>query len=255
MGFQVWLVMKGASVYLAPTASKPYVCLYMTSSRLPWTAVIPLRSGSKGLPGKNTRLLAGKPLYRHAVDLALAAGAQRVIVTTNIPEVLSAALPPGVQTVERPADLCGDAVPMAPVLVHALQSAGCEGIVVLLQATSPLRQVADVQAALDVFGTGQHELVMSVTEADRGVLKWGRADGDRFVPLSDPAYCFSNRQSLPPVVRPNGAVYVFQAEWFLARGSFVSDRIGLVHMSAERSQDIDTLIDFERCEAALAIQK
>lgn len=227
----------------------------MTSSRLPWTAVIPLRGGSKGLPGKNTRLLVGKPLYRHAVDLALAAGAQRVIVTTDIPEILSAALPHGVQTVERPAQLCGDDVPMAPVLAHALQSAGGEGTIVLLQATSPLRQVVDVQAALDVFGTGQHELVMSVTEADRGVLKWGCVEGDRFVPLSDPAYCFSNRQSLPPVVRPNGAVYVMQAEWFLARGSFVSERIGLVQMSPARSQDIDTLADFERCEAALATQR
>jgi CMP-N-acetylneuraminic acid synthetase len=227
----------------------------MTSLRLPWTAVIPLRCGSKGLPGKNTRLLAGKPLYRYTVDLALAAGAQRVIVSTNIPEVLSATLPPGVQALERPADLCGDAVPMAPVLAHALQSVGCEGAVVLLQATSPLRQVADVQAALDVFGTGQHELVLSVTQADRGVLKWGHAEGDRFVPLSDPAYCFSNRQSLPAVVRPNGAVYVVQAQWFLAHGGFVSERIGLVQMDAERSLDIDTLADFERCEAALAIQK
>ena len=226
----------------------------MTSSRLPWTAVIPLRGGSKGLPGKNTRLLAGKPLYRYAVDLALAAGAQRVILTTDIPEVLSAALPPSVQTVERPAELCGDAVPMAPVLAHALQTADCKGTVVLLQATSPMRQLADVQTALDVFDTGQHELVMSVTEADRGVLKWGRVEGDRFVPLSDPTYCFSNRQSLPPVVRPNGAVYVMQAEWFLANGGFVSERIGLVQMSPERSQDIDTLADFERCEAALALQ-
>ena len=84
------------------------------------------------------------------------------------------------------------------------------------------------------------------------MLKWGRLDGDRFVPLSDPAHCFANRQSLPPVVRPNGAVYVMNAEWFLKRGSFVSERIGVVPMSAERSQDIDTLADFERCEAALA---
>lgn len=193
-------------------------------------------------------------MYRHAVDLALAAGAQRVILTTDIPEVLSAALPPSVQTVERPAELCGDAVPMAPVLAHALQTADFKGTVVLLQATSPMRQLADVQTALDVFDTGQHELVMSVTEADRGVLKWGRVEGDRFVPLSDPTYCFSNRQSLPPVVRPNGAVYVMQAEWFLANGGFVSERIGLVQMSPERSQDIDTLADFERCEAALALQ-
>jgi CMP-N-acetylneuraminic acid synthetase len=219
----------------------------------PWTAVIPLRAGSKGLPGKNTRLLGGKPLYRHAVDAALEAGAHRVILTTDILEVLSATFPLAVQAIQRPFDLRGDAVPMAPVLSHALQAAACEGTVVLLQATSPMRQACDIQAALHVFATGQHELVMSVTEADRGVLKWGRLDGDRFLPLSESAYCFSNRQSLPPVVRPNGAVYVMNAEWFLKRGSFVSERIGVVQMSAERSQDIDTLADFERCEAALAI--
>lgn len=220
----------------------------------PWTAVIPLRAGSKGLPGKNTRLLAGKPLYRHAVDAALEAGAYRVILTTDIPEVMSASYPLAVQTIQRPLALCGDAVPMAPVLSHALQAAACEGTVVLLQATSPMRQASDIQAALHVFASGQHELVMSVTEADRGVLKWGRLDGDRFMPLSEPAFCFANRQSLPPVVRPNGAVYVMNAEWFLKRGSFVSERIGVLQMSAERSQDIDTLADFERCEASLAIQ-
>jgi N-acylneuraminate cytidylyltransferase len=220
----------------------------------PWTAVIPLRAGSKGLPGKNTRLLAGKPLYQHAVDAALEAGAHRVILTTDIPEVLSASYPLAVQVIQRPPDLCGDAVTMAPVLSHALQAAACEGTVVLLQATSPMRQASDIQAALHVFASGQHELVMSVTEADRGVLKWGRLDGDRFMPLSEPAFCFANRQSLPPVVRPNGAVYVMNAEWFLKHGSFVSERIGVVQMSAERSQDIDTLADFERCEAALAIQ-
>ncbi len=220
----------------------------------PWTAVIPLRAGSKGLPGKNTRLLAGKPLYQHAVDTALEAGAQRVILATDISEVLSASLPPAVHAIQRPSDLCGDAVPMAPVLSHALQLAACSGTVVLLQATSPMRKAVDIQAALRVFATGQHDLVMSVTKADRGVLKWGRLDGDRFLPLSDPSYCFANRQSLPPVVRPNGAVYVMNAEWFLKFGSFVSERIGVVQMSVERSLDIDTLADFERCEAALASQ-
>jgi CMP-N-acetylneuraminic acid synthetase len=217
-----------------------------------WTAVIPLRAGSKGLPGKNTRLLAGKPLYRHAVDEALAAGARRVVITTDIAEVLQAQQPAGVTLIPRPADLARDDVPMAPVLAHAIQSAGVLGTVVLLQATSPLRRASDIRAALAVFANGAHELVMSVTPADRGVLKWGILDGDRFRPVSDPAYCFSNRQSLPPVVRPNGAVYVVDAAGFVTRGSFVTDRIGLIEMSAERSQDIDNLQDFERCAAVLS---
>lgn len=223
----------------------------MTLSSSAWTAVIPLRAGSKGLPSKNIRPLADKPLYRHALDQALAAGAARVVITTDMPEVLGAPLPDAVVLVRRPADLAGDGVPMAPVLQHALQSAGVRGTVVLLQATSPLRLPSDIQSALAVFGRGGFELVMSVTEADRGVLKWGRLQGERFLPLSEPAHCFANRQSLPPVVRPNGAIYVMDADGFVARGSFVSEHIGVLQMPAERSQDIDSQEDFERCEAAL----
>lgn len=216
-----------------------------------WTAVIPLRAGSKGLPGKNTRPLAGKPLYRHAVDEALKAGAQQVIISTDIAEVLSTGLPDRVVALARPPELAGDTVPMAPVLAHALDTTGCTGTAVLLQATSPLRRAGDIEAALTVFARGDYELVMSVTAAERSVLKWGILDGDRFRPLSDPAYCFANRQSLPPVVRPNGAVYVMDAAWFVARGSFVTDRIGVIEMPGERSQDIDSLGDFERCAALL----
>jgi N-acylneuraminate cytidylyltransferase len=226
----------------------------MPAHLTPWTAVIPLRGGSKGLPGKNTRLLAGKPLYRHAVDLALAAGASRVLISTDIEEVLTAQLPAGVQALPRPPELCGDTVPMAPVLVHALQAAQVQGPVVLLQATSPLRQVADVQAALQRLATGAFDLVMSVTEADRGVLKWGQLQADgRFEPLSSPEHCFANRQSLPPVYKPNGAVYAMQAGWFVAQQSFVSERIGTVVMPPERSHDIDNLSDFELCETLLKL--
>jgi N-acylneuraminate cytidylyltransferase len=191
-------------------------------------------------------------LFRHAVDLALAAGASRVIISTNIDEVLAAELPAGVQAMPRPPELCSDDVPMAPVLAYALRTAQVQGVVVLLQATSPLRQVSDVQATLQRLATGDFELVMSVTEADRGVLKWGQllADG-RFAPLSSPEHCFSNRQSLPPVYKPNGAVYAMSAKWFLSQQSFVSERIGTVIMPTERSYDIDNLSDFELCEALL----
>lgn len=219
----------------------------------PWTAVIPLRSGSKGLPGKNTRLLAGKPLYRHALDLALACGASRVVITTDIAEVLTAQHPPSVQVVCRPPELCGDSVAMAPVLLHALQCAQVAGSVLLLQATSPLRQRADLWAALQRLASREFELVMSVTEADRGVLKWGQLqDNGRFMPLSRAEHCFANRQSLPSVYKPNGAVYALDAGWFMARQSFVSERIGTVVMPLERSHDIDNLADFERCEALLS---
>jgi N-acylneuraminate cytidylyltransferase len=93
---------------------------------------------------------------------------------------------------------------------------------------------------------------MSVTDADRSVLKWGQVMNDgRFVPLSKPEHCFANRQSLPPVYKPNGAVYAMDAQWFIEQKSFVSERIGTVVMPAERSFDIDNMNDFELCEALL----
>lgn len=216
-----------------------------------WTAIVPLRGGTRGLAGKNTRPLAGRPLYRHAVDLALAAGAGRVLISTDMAEVLGAAHPAGVQVLHRPGDLCADDTPMAPVLLHAIRAARLEGTLVLLQATSPLREQIDIQAALQRYRSGGFELVMSVTAADRGVLKWGRVDNGTFVPLSLPQHVFANRQSLPPVVKPNGAVYVFDAEAFLARGGFPVEHIGAVEMPPERSHDIDNLADFERCERLL----
>ena len=225
----------------------------MPSVLTDWTAVIPLRAGSKGLPGKNVRELAGKPLYRHSLDLALAAGAKRVLITTDIPEVLAAHHSDRVQAVQRPADLAGDEVDMAPVMLHILQAGAVSGPVVLLQATSPLRQAADVHKALALLASGKFELVMSVTEADSGVLKWGRVQEDAsFEPLADPAHCFANRQSLPRVFRPNGAVYAMMAQWFVSNRGFVSTRIGTVVMPADRSHDIDNLSDFAHCEQKLA---
>jgi len=230
----------------------PVTTAVTTAVMAPWTALVPLRAGSKGLPGKNTRLLAGRPLYLHAVAQALEAGATRVILSTDIEAVLQAAHPPGVEALRRPAPLCADDTPMGPVVLHVLRDAVVQGTVVLLQPTSPLRRAQHILQGLALHAQGRHELVMSVTEAERGVLKWGRLKEGRFVPLAQARHVFSNRQSLPPVVRPNGAVYVFDAAGFQRRGGFETEHIGAFEMDADASQDIDTLADFERCERLLA---
>ena len=218
---------------------------------VPWTAVIPLRSGSKGLPGKNIRPLAGKPLYLHTVDQAIDAGATKIIITTDI---LNLPLLPEneiIQQVRRPLELAGDAIPMAPVLNHALRNESCTGPVVLLQVTSPLRNSDDIRKGLTIFNQGNCELLISVTSADRSILKWGLLEGSRFKPVSRSEYCFSNRQNLPEVVRPNGAMYIMDATWFIEKGDFTTEKISVIKMPPERSLDIDTLEDFQRCEAAL----
>lgn len=222
----------------------------------PFTAIVPMRAGSQGLKGKNLRPLAGLPLFMHSIAQARAAGADRIVISTDIASVVDAP-PDGVAVVQRPDSLAQDDTPMAPVMVDAIARAQVQGTVVLLQPTSPLRTAQDIVAALSLFTGGAFELVMSVTAADASVLKWGTITAGRFLPIAHPAYCFANRQSLPAVFRPNGAIYVFDAQWFAARRAFETDRMGSLVMPAERSWDIDTEADFKRCEVLMSpeIQK
>ena len=216
-----------------------------------FTAIIPLRKGSKGLPGKNVRLFGGKPLFLHSLDYAINSGADKIVISSDIPEVLTRDYPDNVIALPRPSALCSGTTEMAPVIHHVMEFCGLKGTIVLLQATSPLRRRVHLRQALEVYEAGSYDLVMSVTKADSTVLKWGTLNGDVFVPLKDPKYSFANRQNLPEVVKPNGALYVMGAEWFSENKSFVSDKIGVIRMSAEDSLDIDTLSDFDVCEEML----
>lgn len=217
-------------------------------------ALVPARGGSKGLPGKNLRPLAGTPLYRRAVDQARAAGIGEIAISTDIEAILTADHPPGTRAFRRPADLAGDTVPMDPVMINHLTRHGpADATMVLLQPTSPLRSVAQITEALALFATGRFDLVMSVTDIDRGILKAGLLlDDGRFRAVNDPAFPFTNRQALPRVCIPNGAIYVFNTAWFLRNGGFATDNTGALEMSAEASIDIDTAEDFALCESILA---
>lgn len=222
----------------------------------PCLAIVPLRAGSKGLPGKNTRPLAGRPLYAHALEQARAAGIAQALITSDIAELAHADLGPGARFAPRPARLAQDTTPMDAVLAHVLAvDAPGPATIVLLQATTPLRAPEDIAHAIALHGTGAHALVMSATRANSGVLKWGTSDNGRFKPLShNPAHCFTNRAELPPVFRPDGAVYVFDADAYRRAGSLgglAAQGVGMVETPPERALDIDTLADFERVEALL----
>lgn len=213
--------------------------------------LVPVRGGSKGLPGKNMRPLAGVPLYLHAVQQALRV-AERCIITTDIDDILSAPAPDGCTVLRRPAELAGDTVPMLDVVRDVIGRLDLHAeTLLLLQATSPLRSDADLRAVLDLHASGRFAMTMAVTPVDRSRLKFGILDGDAFRPVADPAYCFSNRQSLPETCRPNGAAYAFSADAFRDAGGWPYGSIGAVPMPADRSFDIDTLEDFSQVEAAM----
>lgn len=215
-------------------------------------AIVPLRAGSKGVPGKNTRLLAGRPLYCHAIEQARAAGITRILISTDIESVLSAPPENGLLVYQRPKHLAGDAVGMNAVLRYILtENLTGPARVVLLQATSPLRTPGDIIRATELHAKGQFDLVLTATRTDSAILKCGRSNEEEFVPLSDPDHCFSNREDLPPAFRPNGAGYVFDAAWFRRYKNLAAGRIGFVEMPAARSIDIDAPADFTRASIAM----
>lgn len=215
-------------------------------------AIVPLRAGSKGLPGKNVRLLAGKPLYAHTVDHARRAGLFEIVISTDIENLVGTDLGSDVYVAARPAELARDDTEMAEVLTHLL-SATVKGpaTIVLLQATSPLRDPRDIPRAIAAFAEGGHDLIMSVTPANSSVLKWGTVQDGRFAPISNPRYCFTNRAELPDVFKPDGALYVFDADWFRKNKTLETNNIGVLVTPPWRARDIDTLEDFEAVEDTL----
>lgn len=215
-------------------------------------AVIPIRAGSKGLPGKNIQLLAGKPLFMHAVDQARDAGVGHIVISTDIPDIFSIDLGADISVHARPTHLASDTASMSDVLSDLLTQPMFDAAqIVLLQATSPLRTYEDVCAGIDCFALSSFDIVMSVYEAERSVLKYGTIENGTYVPMRTAAHVFSNRQDLPQVFRPNGAVYVFNANWYRRNGGLETSNIGAFTMSAENSIDVDTKSDLERCEIIL----
>lgn len=115
-------------------------------------AIIPARGGSKGLRGKNLRLLNGRPLLAHAVDtLRHVPEITRVVVTTDDPLIASVALLHGAEVIHRPQALALDDVPIAPVVRHALDTLGWTEPFMVFQPTCPTITVADLSCACRVF--------------------------------------------------------------------------------------------------------
>ena len=219
-----------------------------------YCCLIPLRAGSKGVRGKNLKLLSGLPLYQHTTDQALRLNIDAYI-STDISELLETP-PAGIRILSRPQELASDYTEMSAVIAHFIKSTASENKkIILLQATSPLRNDEDVLNAINLFKKSEFDTVLSVTKADQTVLKMGHLSGSRYLPLSNPEYCFTNRQQLPETYKPNGAVFVFSASDFVLNSNRIpTGNLGAIEMPYERSIDLDNVCDFEIAERILISQ-
>lgn len=221
--------------------------------------IIPARGGSKGIPHKNIKPLAGRPLIAYSIDVAreLCPEQDRIILSTDDPAIADTARGLGL-TVDymRPAGLATDSSGSREVMLDAMDWADARGIaydcVVLLQPTSPLRTADDVRAALELY-TPQLDMVVSVEPAAcNPYYNCFETDADGFLHISKGDGLLTRRQDAPPAWTYNGAVYVINPQSLRAMpmGSF--GRRVPSPMPTERSIDLDTPRDWAVAEAIMS---
>jgi CMP-N-acetylneuraminic acid synthetase len=215
------------------------------------------RGGSKGLPGKNTRMLAGRPLIGWAVAHARAVPRiSRVIVSTDSQDIADAAVQAGAERpFVRPASLAEDTSPEWLVWQHALnfmfdQDGKHPDALVVVPCTAPLRHPIDIERCLDEFEKGGADIVIAVTEAHRNpwfnmVKDCGNGRVDLVI---RPEGRIARRQDVPKVYDITTVAYVASPEFVLNSGGIFDGTVRCVHVPQERSIDIDTLLDFRIAE-------
>jgi len=220
-------------------------------------ALIPARGGSKGIPRKNIIPFCGKPLLQWSIDVALQAkGVDRLVVSTDDPEIAELALAGGadVPLIRTPELATDTASGMMPVF-HALQLMPEVSEVLLLQPTSPLRQVQDVEAIIEMHRKDGRDAVVSVTLSNKHPSQLYSISPaqvlDPFVP-STGATC---RQQIPHAYALNGALYVASRSFLERERSFVAPSTTGYVMPPERSLDIDSPLDWEWGEFLMHRQK
>jgi N-acylneuraminate cytidylyltransferase len=217
-------------------------------------ALIPARAKSKGIPSKNIRDLAGKPLVAWTIEAARASRhALRIVCSTDSEEIAQVARDYGAETpFLRPDSIATDATPTLDVAIHALDELGAYTSVLLLQPTCPLRTTEDIDAAIDLFVDKETDAVVSVVEAaTHPYLTFKIGQGSRMEPYCDTKGLSLRRQDLPPAYVLNGAIYLNRTRSLRRdRTFFPTDCLPYV-MKQECSVDIDRWEDWEAAERIL----
>lgn len=217
-------------------------------------SIIPARGGSKGIPYKNIRPLAGKPLLAYMVEAALNTPAiDRVVVSTDDPHIATVAEEYGAEVVWRPPEISGDTATSESALLHTLehlqQSEGYEAdLLVFLQCTSPLTLAEDIQGTIDALLTEDADSALAVTPFH--YFLWQQQGGEAVGVNHDKAVRL-RRQDQEPQHLETGAVYVMRNDGFRnARHRFFG-KTAMYVMPPERCLEIDEPVDLLLAEVLM----
>lgn len=221
-------------------------------------AFIFARGGSKGLPGKNIKPLAGKPLLQYSIDTALASNLiEQVFVSTDDPDITQVAIKGGAILIERPTELATDQSPEWLSWRHAVEWAtehyGLFDGFVSLPATSPLRSQEDVEAAIMKRQSENADICIGVTPASRSpyfnMVKYNKSG---FVELvNQPEGEVLRRQDAPQVFDITTVVYATTPQFVLNNYGLFSGKVASVEVPKARAVDIDDIYDFRLAEAII----
>lgn len=206
-------------------------------------AIIPARGGSKGVPRKNLRRVGGIPLIARAVVAAADARCiDRVVVSTDDPDIAAVAAEWGAEIVERPAELAGDTASSESALLHALEELEDRGVevrvVAFLQATSPFIDTDALDEAVRLVHSRRRDSVFSAVET-YGFL-WAKGAGDAAEAVNHDASHRPRRQDRDPHFLETGAFYVMRAAGFRASAHRFFGSIGIVEVPERTALEIDT---------------
>lgn len=222
-------------------------------------AVIPARGGSKGIPRKNIKLLAGKPLIAYSIEKAKQSElVDRVIVSTEDEEIAEIARKYGAEVQIRPEELARDNIATPPVLQHVVKTLEAENyfpqVIVLLHPTSPLKKTRHIDEAVKKI-RGGYDAVLSYGDLEINPVCIFEVDSENKVLVNDKGY--ATRQTDKKFIF-NGAVYAYTPETLAKLGDLLWQKefnIGLIKMTREESLEIDEPLDFEIVESLIKKRK
>lgn len=222
------------------------------------------RGGSKGLPGKNIRLLGGKPLMAWSIEHALAVKRiERIIVSTDSEEIAAVARQYGAEVpFIRPVELARDDSPEWLAWRHALNylretTGALPEVMISVPTTAPLRLPLDIENCLDEYEKGYADMVITVTDAHRSpYFNMVKTNADGTVGLVNPPQsAIACRQDSPVVYDMTTVCYVANPEFVMSHNATFEGRVKAVQVPVERAIDIDTLLDFQIAESLLNIRE
>lgn len=235
----------------------------MVSPSLRTVCFVFARGGSKGLPGKNIKPLAGKPLIAHSIETARESSRiETVIVSTDDPAIAEAARQAGAEVpLMRPAELATDAAPEWLAWRHAIdwfeRERGSFDVFLSLPPTSPFRALEDVDACIDALASDPAaDIVITVREAERSpYFNMVSLDERGYAGLvMKPEREISRRQDAPKVYDITTVAYAARPGFVRRAGRLFEGVVRTVRVPAERALDIDTPYDFELAQAIAMIR-